>query len=57
MSKKYKVKYYLQGEIEVEASSKKEAQKQVRENYKEYLAANTRGILVGVPKEVKNAKE
>lgn len=57
MIKKYKVKYYLQGEIEVEASSKKEAQKQIQENYKEYLTANSKGILIGVPKEVKNAKE
>lgn len=57
MIKKYKVKYYLQGEIEVEASSKKDAQRQVQEEYKEYLIVNTRGILVGVPKEVKNAKE
>ena len=57
MIKKYKVKYYLQGEIEVEASSKKEAQKQVQEEYKEYLTGNSRGILVGIPKEVKNAEK
>ena len=57
MIKKYKVKYYLQGEVEVNASTKQKAQKQIQENYKEYLTANSRGILVGVPKEVKNAKE
>ena len=54
MNKKYKVKYYLQGEVEVEASSKKEAQKQIQEEYVDHLSMNTTGILIGVPKEVKD---